>query len=85
MALVRRIDHASKERQEPQRPTVCLASVFSDAEGNSYIQLDTYGSNSRKIPGKMSQSIQFDAASAAQLKLLIETAFSPRKDTPNEV
>ena len=30
-----------------------------ERDGKSYLQLDTYGSADRKIPGKVSQSIQF--------------------------
>jgi hypothetical protein len=39
------------------------------------LQLDTYGSPERQIPGKTSQSIQLNAESAAELKRLIEKVF----------
>lgn len=29
-------------------------------DGERYVQIDTYGKNDREIPGKESQSIQFD-------------------------
>ena len=34
--------------------------IFSDADGMRYLQLDTLGSPGRQLPGKASQSIQFD-------------------------
>jgi hypothetical protein len=52
----------------------CGYTVFAE-RGKSYLQLDTYGSSERVIPGKVSQSIQLDEAAARQLKLLLEKAF----------
>lgn len=46
-----------------------------EAEGARYLQLDTFGSTDRQIPGKTSQSIHLNEHSAAQLKDLIEWAF----------
>jgi hypothetical protein len=37
--------------------------------------LETYGSNSRAIPGKVSQSIELDEAGAAELMSIIGQAF----------
>jgi hypothetical protein len=65
----------SKERYQVHDPTTCLVSVFSDAAGNRYIQLDTHGSALRKIPGKTSQAFQLDINSANQLKKLIEETY----------
>jgi hypothetical protein len=47
----------------------------SSSRGDRYLQLDTFGSTERQIPGKTSQSIQLNERSAAQLKILIERAF----------
>ena len=65
---------------DPDAGTIRLAastyaySVFEE-EGSRYLQLDTYGSQERKILGKTSQSIQLDAKAAAALKSLIERVF----------
>jgi hypothetical protein len=40
-----------------------------------YLQLDTYGSQQRVIPGKVSQTIQLDVQSARELKRLLERTF----------
>ena len=46
-----------------------------ESGGNRYLQLDTYGSDERAIPGKVSQSIQLDEAAARELKRLIQQNF----------
>ena len=52
----------------------CGSRVFS-ANGALYLQLDTYGSNERAIPGKVSQSIQLDRDGAEALAAILERAF----------
>ncbi|HEX6534005.1 MAG TPA: hypothetical protein VF041_05380 [Gemmatimonadaceae bacterium] len=54
--------------------TECSCFVFS-SNGQVILQLDTYGSATRKNTGQISQSLQFDERAAAQLKRLIEDAF----------
>jgi hypothetical protein len=74
VALVRTIKKASKDRQSVHGPTDCSYSIFTHG-GETYLQLDTYGSATRKHPEKISQSIQLNRVSAKQLKKLIERAF----------
>jgi hypothetical protein len=50
------IFHINRDATEE---TTCSASIFTDEQGRRYIQLDTYGRKSRKMPGKVSQAIQF--------------------------
>ena len=38
----------------------------SEREGRRVLQLDTYGAADRKIPGKVSQTLQFDRDRAAK-------------------
>ena len=52
----------------------CGYAVF-DHNGHAYLQLDTYGSNDRQIPGKVSQTLQLDAKAARALVTLISTTF----------
>jgi hypothetical protein len=75
MALITTIEHISKERQKVHAPTRCSASSFVSADGKQFLQLDTYGSEDREFTEKVSQSIQFDEAAAAQLLQLIRTTF----------
>jgi hypothetical protein len=75
MALVTAIERRDKDRQTVHGRTRCLSSVFTDTDGQLYVQLDTFGSDERQDRDKVSQSIQFNQEAAAQLKRLIEETF----------
>jgi len=47
----------------------------SDRHGQKVLQLDTYGAADRKIPGKVSQTLQFDRERASELLALIRQTF----------
>ena len=52
MALIEDFKSLSKDRQRPHGRVGCGYSVFN--EGNeTYLQLDTYGSSERRIPGNV--------------------------------
>ena len=74
MALIARFTETAKDRNQVHDPVECGYLVFEDG-GERYLQLDTYGSPDRVVPGKVSQSIQFDAQAAAALKRLIDQTF----------
>ena len=57
---IRRVD---KERNTVHSKVCATYSIFNEAD-EKYIQIDTYGSADREIPGKISQSIQFDHETA---------------------
>jgi hypothetical protein len=69
------------EQAEPQRTSrhaelrLCEFRVFQDPSGQTIFQIDTYGSNERANPDKISQSLQFDLASARELIGALQTAF----------
>jgi hypothetical protein len=46
-----------------------------DVDGRRYLQLETYGSSDRKIPGKISQTLQLDHERALELRRLLQLAF----------
>ena len=52
----------------------CGFKIFT-SRGSKVVQLDTYGSDSRQIHGKVSQSIQLDREGAENLLTILETAF----------
>jgi hypothetical protein len=74
MALITEFTELQKERNHVHGVVECGYSTF-EVKGARYLQLDTFGSTERQIPGKTSQSIQLNERSAAQLKILIERAF----------
>ena len=78
MALVTSLEHLQKDSKGAHEPTTCTYTVVTDGTGNRYLQLDTYGSEHRKIKGKTSQSLQFDAEAARQLRKVIEATFPER-------
>jgi hypothetical protein len=55
----------------------CAYSVFSDSRGKKYLQLETFGSPSRKLAGKVSQSVQFDEASLQELRRIANSVLGP--------
>lgn len=74
MALLRELTPLSKDRHRVHGEVDCGYSVFH-AEGRKYLQLDTYGSADRQIPGKTSQSIQLNEESAGALVQLLKQVF----------
>lgn len=77
MALVRTIEHATKDRQSIHGEVVCHFSRFQGPDGQWYLQLDTFGSDDRDFPGKISQSIQLNREGAGALLRLIQETFGP--------
>ena len=69
MALVKKLNKITMDRNSVHGEVDCTYSIFIDSDGKKYLQLDTYGSSSRKIKGKKSQSLQFNQES---LRMLLE-------------
>ena len=74
MAVVRKLEQAKLEKGSSHTEVECTYSIVESNEGR-YLQVDTYGSATRKIPGKKSQSIRFAPEAIRQLKLLLERNF----------
>ena len=75
MAIVRRLEGLALEKDTPHSEADCSYSIVHDENGRRYLQVDTYGSKERKIPGKKSQSIRFAPEAIEQLKLLLGQHF----------
>ena len=71
MALVRKLEEQKLEKGSPHTEVDCTYSIVDER----YLQIDTYGSKTRKIPGKKSQSIRFALEAIAQLKTLLQKHF----------
>ena len=74
MALVRTIEEVSRQRTMVHGPVKCSCAIF-EVEGQHYLQLDTFGSRTRKLKNKVSQALQFDRESARRLRMLLDKAF----------
>jgi hypothetical protein len=73
MALVTNICHLTLQTNSKHTNVDCTYDIVSDAQGIRYLQLDTYGSPGREIPGKKSQSIRLSPEAIQQLKNIIAT------------
>ena len=72
--IVRFRDLPQPEYVRPHTEVECGYRIFMGAAG-AILQLDTYGSDERQIPGKVSQSLQVDEYAARELLTLIRRAF----------
>jgi hypothetical protein len=75
MAVVHRLEHVTLEKDSPHTDVECTYSIVTDDQGRRCLQIDTYGSTTRKIPGKKSQSIRFAPDAIEQLKTLLQQNF----------
>jgi hypothetical protein len=57
MALVRGFEIKELERSSKHSEVEATVS-FVEADGEKFIQIDTYGSSDRAMPGKVSQSLR---------------------------
>ena len=73
MAIVETLQHRPLDRDVPHKKVDCTYSIVIDAEGRKWLQLDTYGSIDREMPGKKSQSIRLSPEAIAQLKGILAT------------
>lgn len=74
MALIRKLD------ERPLHPTRLHGEVecgyaIVDIDGEPVVQIETYGSPDRVIPGKVSQSLQLTREGAAELVGVLRRAF----------
>lgn len=75
MALIGKIESSPKERQSVHQPTRCHYSVVDGSDGNRYVQLDTYGTEGREFPDKISQSVQIGREGAVNLLKILREVF----------
>ena len=75
MAIVRRMVLQELEVESRHSETECTYTVIN-AAGGPYLQVDTYGSRQRMIPGRKSQSIRFAPEAIEQLKTILADHFA---------
>ena len=76
MAIIRELELRIPEKYT--RHTDAEGSTYSiiyESDGNKALQIDTYGSKSRRIPGKVSQSIRFSPEGLKQLRRILKEHF----------
>ena len=72
MALVHELRHQMLERDVRHSEAAATYTIVSDPNGTRYLQIDTYGSSVREMPGKKSQSIRFSPSAINQLKQILK-------------
>lgn len=70
MAIVKSIEYQALERDSKHTVAACTFDVITETGGRKYLQLDTYGSSSREMRGKKSQSIRLSPEAIQQLKAI---------------
>lgn len=75
MAIVRKLDPLTLEKDSKHSEVDCTYSIVTDNQGKKFLQIDTYGSATRKIPGKKSQSIRFSPSAIKQLRNILNKEF----------
>ena len=76
MARIGRFEKTTSDRGRLHRTEVECGYAVLNFGGKRYLQLETYGSSDRKIPGKVSQTLQLDAERAAELEKILRLAFA---------
>ena len=74
MALIREIVEKRMEQNSTHKEISATYTVF-ERDGTRFLQLDSYGSVDRQIPGKKSQSFQFDEKGAERLFAILKREF----------
>jgi hypothetical protein len=75
MALIQSMERLAPERPKVHAPTRCTFFTFIGDDRQRYLQLDTYGSSTRKFVDKVSQQMQFNRESAAELIAALRECF----------
>jgi hypothetical protein len=74
MALIRSFEHRPGAGVSFRSEVDCGYSI-GEVNGRKILHLETYGSSTRAIPGKVSQSVELDEDTARELAAIIRSAF----------
>lgn len=76
MATIRHLELKQLEIVARHTEVGATYSIVQDSEGVRYLQIDTYGSDERKLKGKKSQSIRLAPEAIAQLIAIANRHFA---------
>ncbi len=74
MALIRQFTRKDRDRISLHEEIEATYSTF-ERDGRTILQIDTYGRETRKVPGKQSQTIQIDREGAEALYGILKREF----------
>ena len=75
MAFVKTVVRDDRELKSLHPTQIECRYMLNEIDGRRLIQLNTYGSDQRDIPGKLSQTLQFDEQSARELWATLGKSF----------
>ncbi len=75
MALITKFEQDSRNFKSIHPTTVTAKYIIDNSANKTTIQINTYGSDNREIPDKLSQTIQLDEAAAKQLFEILKKNF----------
>jgi hypothetical protein len=70
MAIIKKLEPIETENS-PHTEVRATYSIITDKDGGKFLQIDSYGSISRKIQGKKSQSMRFTREAIEELRKII--------------
>lgn len=73
MALVKIMTDLNLDRTPSLHGEVDARYQVFERDGRHILQINTYGSEDREIPGKVSQTLQFGPEGIAQLKAILKS------------
>ena len=73
MALIKDIKPLNLMKSGRHSEVECTFSLVTNEDGRKFLQLDTYGSPGRQIPGKKSQTLRFTPEALQILKQIIQS------------
>lgn len=74
MALIREFSRKDRGRLSVHDEIEASYASF-ECDGRFILQIDTYGRNTRQVPGKQSQTIQLDRQGAEALYAILKREF----------
>lgn len=75
MAIVRHLELRALDIEARHTEAHATYVIVKDREGQKYLQVDTYGSATRKLKGKKSQSIRFSNEAIRELRGIFSRHF----------
>lgn len=82
MARIRSLEMLNGSHTRPHSTVDAGYKIVLAADGARLLQIDTYGSDDRKVSGKSSQSIQIDEKHARRLVAIFEEMYPTIRKTP---
>ena len=75
MALVNQLEAVQLAIDAKHTTAAATYSIIRAEDGRKYLQIDTYGSPTRELKGKKSQSLRLSASAVKQLADIIRREF----------